>query len=80
MPVLSAMVSAQESASCDDVLYLGESDDCAVGTDADDKENGVATMTSEANVEDDRMKLLRRVGIARRAAALRPMLDIMIMI
>ena len=44
------------------------------GVIAKEGENGVATIANEENVDDDKRKV-RRVEIARRAVALRPILD-----
>lgn len=49
------------------------------GVIAKEGENGVATIANEENVDDDKRKV-RRVEIARRAVALRPILDNIIVI
>lgn len=54
-----------------DVLYLWD----IIGTEAEDEENGVATMAIEAKAEED-SKRLRRVDMARKVAVLRPMIVI----
>ena len=55
-------------ASCDDDVYLDGG-----GVKAKEGENGAATIANDENVDDDKRKV-RRVEIARRTVALRPIL------